>query len=589
MTPMAATSAPVPTERLSAGDPAQAAGGRPSQVSQGLAPTQVAVLVGLLALVLVLAGAAALLIDFRLQLSRMTHQWATVPGASATAGGNQLDALWTQVMWIVAVLLLAGGVAVGIALRHVGRLREAVRSTVRHADGLLMGRIEPLPDPPLDELRPLVAGVNLLIGRLGTVYAASAEQVELLRQQAQQDPLTGLLNRQHFMACLERAIGAGSRLNRSSLLIVRVVDLKQLDRRAGREQADCVLRSVAQSLSAYAQRVPHCLAGRLNGADFALLLPVGEMAHDTAHVLAKALQVPLSMIEPGAQVAIGAAELVHPVLPGHALALADEALAQSEADRPFSVVVASQPTKRAPRGECEWRVIIAEALEECRVALEPHPVHTPDGRLLHLECSVQLQLSDGTASTDTRWLAFAERSQLRPRVDERAIQLALEAITLDGQRRSVSVAGQSLASVDFHANVLRWLEASPQAASRLWIDVSERMVAEHSNQVLDAVRRWKPHGVSVGLVHVGDGWTQLPQLVGMGLDFVRVDARTLRGSEPERQQRFVQGLVKLVQSAGLTVIAQPVPECADLELLWSLGFDAAAGDAARQADLALAA
>lgn len=540
-------------------------------------------------MVAALALAAAMLIDFRLELSRMTHQWATVPGASATAGGNQLDALWTQVIWIVAVLILAAGLAVGVALRHVGRLREAVRSTVRHADGLLMGRIEPLPDPPLDELRPLVAGVNLLIGRLGTVYAASAEQVELLRQQAQQDPLTGLLNRQHFMACLERAIGAGSRLSRSSLLIVRVVDLKRLDQRAGREQADCVLRSVAQSLSAYAQRVPHCLAGRLNGSDFALLLPVGEMAHDTAHVLAKALQVPLSMIEPGAQVAIGAAELVHPVLPSHALALADEALAQSESDQPFSVVVASQASQRAPRGECEWRQVIAEALEEGRVALRPHPVHTAEGRLLHLECSVQLRLPDASGSGDSRWLAFAERSQLRPRVDERAIQLALEAITLDGQRRSVSVAGQSLACVEFHANVLRWLEASPQAASRLWIDVSERMVAEHANLVQEAVRRWKPHGVSVGLAHAGDGLAQLPQLVGMGLDFVRVDARTLRSSEPERQQRFVQGLVKLVQSAGLTVIAQPVADGADLGVLWNLGFDAAAGAESAPRELAFAA
>lgn len=531
-------------------------------------------------------------------------RWAQPPLKAQLLAALGLATAAATAAW--GVLGLAGG-ALALAGGVVGALlaRKRVSDEVTHLLAEQLAHLgQPRAHPPGDSpglgatpvLQPVAAALQTLAARQQALFDAQAQQLEALRRQAHSDPLTGLANRRHFTAMLDALLCSGDEPVEAGLLLLRVHDLQGLNQRLGHAGADRVLLALGQALHAYPDRILRCCAGRLNGADFALLLPVGGMAFETAGALVQALRLPLASIDPQASVDAGVVELSLPMNATQALALADAALARAEADGGMPDVTPELDLPliddALPQGEASWQRRIARALVKGQVALAAYPVRTGDGRQLHLDCPLRVQLqTNGPLEPAARWLALATRSRLCAAVDEKAVALALEAIARDGQARCVNVAGQSLESVEFIAAVSRRLEAAPHAACRLWIDLPEALALERPMLVREVSRRWRPLGVMLGLEHAGEALARIPRLIDLGLDCVRIDRRFVNGiagADAGDARRYLQGLVKLVQAVGLQVTAEGVRSVEDLDVLWALGFDAATGPAL-VAELALSA
>jgi diguanylate cyclase (GGDEF)-like protein len=517
-----------------------------------------------------------------------------LPAGSVLVQGQTADvadSLWQGLIESALVLTLLGGLIVAGAAWRVRLMRRALAEAVQQASALADGRYLRMAPNSLPELRPLAASMNLLVDRLQAIFDTQAAQLEVWRRQAHTDALTGLPVRRHFLAQFEQLLAGDAMPAQLGLLLLRVRDLQGMNRRIGHSSADQVLQAVAHALETYPHRATGCFVGRLNGADFAMVLPIGGLAEETAHALVQALRLPVIGLDAAAGVSIGAVELRDAVTVQQALALADEALARAETSVSFSSACIQDPGGRpdvagsdrpaSPYGETMWHQRLSLALEQGRVELGNFPVCTADGRVLHLDCPMRVQLEPGGSyEPAARWLPQAARARLCAEVDERAVQLALEAIEEDGQARCINMAAQSMGVSDFMAAISRRLEAAPQAATRLWIDLPESLALDRPALVQEAARRWRPLGVYIGLEHAGDGLARIPRMLDLGLDCVRIDARYLQGlSAPQAadMRRYLRGLVQLVQSVGLSITAEGVTNEADLALLWSLGFDAATG------------
>lgn len=504
----------------------------------------------------------------------------------AVQTADALDALWQGLLHSALALVLLGGAVMAAAAWRLRALRRALASAVEQANALSKGRYLRQARPVLPELQPLAASMNLLVERLQVALEARKEQLEAWRQQAHADPLTGLAVRRHFLAQFEQLLAGDAAPAQLGVLLLRVRDLQGMNRRIGHAATDHVLQALAQTLTNYPSGTAGCFSGRLNGSDFALVLPVGGLANDTAQALVRALRLPLITIDAAAGVSIGAVELRGPVTVQQALALADEALACAETDVAFSSACVGDSELATPYGEGLWQQRLTQALEQGRVQLASFPVCTPDGRVLHLDCPMRVQIEPGGAfEPASRWLAQAARARLCAAVDERAVELALQAIEDDGRARCINISAQSLGVSDFMAAVSRRLEAAPQAASRLWIDLPEVLALDRPLLVKEAARRWRPLGVYLGLEHAGEALARISHLLELGLDCVRIDARYVQGlaaADAGDARRYLRGLVQLVQSVGLSITAEGVTDEADLALLWSLGFDAATGPLLRE-------
>jgi EAL domain-containing protein (putative c-di-GMP-specific phosphodiesterase class I) len=269
--------------------------------------------------------------------------------------------------------------------------------------------------------------------------------------------------------------------------------------------------------------------------------------------------------------------------PGEALAAADEALAEAEAGGPFSIEIRrASEGALAPVGERVWRQRIELALAEGRASLAEFPVVDRDGRLIHLECPLRVQLEPGGPYlAASRWLAMALRGRLLPLVDLAALDLALAAITQDGRPRCVHMSAAAIAGAGFVGEVQRRFEAAPQAASQLWLEIAEGHSLERLlPRLREASAAWRRHGVHLGLEHAGASMQTLPRLGAVGLDHIKVGARFVRGVGTDAAVReFAAGLVALAHGLGWRIFAESIDDAGDLAALWALGFDGATGPA----------
>lgn len=491
------------------------------------------------------------------------------------------DALWRgslrALVWLLAAGLLAG-VAALLVLR---RIRRPLERAVEQAQALERGDFVLLDEPAVPELRRLAQAMNSLVGRLKRVFEAQAGQVAELQRQAHGDPLTGISNRAHFMgrfsALLEREDGAGE----GGLVLLRVLQLAEVNRVLGHATTDRMICAIAQTLQTYQGRIEGCFIGRLNGSDFALSLPAGGVAAETAQALTQALRVMLPAFGPKLAVAAGAVEVRRGATSAQVMGEADLALARAETGVPFSVVEAAswREPVLAGLGAAVWRQRLQAALDEGRVRLAGFAVVGAGGRLIHRECPLRIQLEEGGAfEVAARWLPLAVRSRLTGATDERAVTLALADIERDGMPRCINIAPASLSESGFALRLHALAADAPRAARLLWIEVSESAAVERFDAMRELGRLLRPLGVRYGLEHAGERLSGIERLFEAGLDYVKLDASVTRGVAGDAARAgFVKGLVTLLRGLSLQVYGEGVASEADAAELTACGLDGLTG------------
>ncbi len=110
--------------------------------------------------------------------------------------------------------------------------------------------------------------VSWRVGKLRTERDEARAGEVRLREVAEIDMLTGLLNRRAF---IERVLGERKRPPRERLLVIDVDEFKQINDRHGHQAGDDVLAVVAAAIRDTAPA--GTLIGRLGGEEFALMMP----------------------------------------------------------------------------------------------------------------------------------------------------------------------------------------------------------------------------------------------------------------------------------------------------------------------------
>lgn len=108
------------------------------------------------------------------------------------------------------------------------------------------------------------------------------EEEKLIKQQAMEDPLTGLLNRRAFSQMLEARLGRHDERRPLALLLLDFDGFKQVNDSLGHDKGDLLLRQAAERLR-QAMRGGDCLC-RIGGDEFAVLVDTAGQAGATERV-----------------------------------------------------------------------------------------------------------------------------------------------------------------------------------------------------------------------------------------------------------------------------------------------------------------
>lgn len=495
-------------------------------------------------------------------------------------------ALWGGVLQMLGALAVSGVLGGYLGTLILRRLKAPLAAVVQQAKAISERRFTTIAEPDVPELRQLAGAMNDTVVRLKTMFAEEAARLEAVRREANCDPLTGLANRNHFMARLREAAFA-EHAGGGALLIARLANLAEVNRQSGREVTDEFLRRCGAVMNDFAANETEALAARLNGADFALLAPQLASPQATAERLFERLAQEAVRFLPGrTNVWLGGGRFDRGIEPGAVLAQVDAALAAAEGEgRNGLRLVDMRSGEETPKSAEEWAATIRHALDKRWVRLVSFPVAAIGGALLHRECPLRLMFdADGEWQPAGRFLPVAERLKLTPQLDLAAVALGLDELDAkpDLPGLAINLSASSLEHPEFRLALRATLERRT-ATKRLWLEVSEAGAFTHFEAFRALCAELKNAGCLLGIEHFGRQFSEIGRLHDLGLDYLKVDASFIRGLEDNPgNQAFLSGLSAIAHGISMKVIAEGVASDTELAALAAVGFDAATGPAVRE-------
>ena len=521
------------------------------------------------------------------QITSGWKQFGTVTLASNSRFAY--EALWSGTQTMIAALTLAsiiGGYLGSLILR---RLRRPLQAVIDQAEAITNRRFVTIPEPDVPELRQLAIAMNTTVARLKTMFDDEAARLETVRHEANFDPLTGLINREFFISQLRSSL-EGENSTGGTLFLIRVADLAGINKRLGREAADDLLRRVAAKVGAGGTANPESLAARMNGADFALLLPGQKANRDIADNLLQTLVAAMeAFVDGGPSAFIGMGIFKQGTALRVLLSQVDAALVAAEADGINAVREAAiAADDDIPRSAEEWSRTIGQALNQHWLCLVSFPVVDMHGRLLHAECPLRMKPdTEGEWLPAGRFLPMAERLGLSPELDLAALALGLADLEQHPALRglAINLSASSLAATGFLQRIEALLAVHRKAAGRLWIEVAETGVLKHVDAFQRLCKVLGNFRCQVGVEHFGRQFSQIGQLHDLGLNYIKVDASfTRRLDTNPGNQAFLKGVSSIAHTIGLLVIAEGVAHESEFAALSAVGFDGATGPGVKVAD-----
>ena len=490
-------------------------------------------------------------------------------------------ALWKSAKEMALALVLAGlagGVMSTLVLR---RLRLPLNAVIDQAQAITERRFVTMEEPAVPELQKLARAMNVTVARLKAMFDDEALRLEGVRREANCDTLTGLANRSNFIARLRDTVQA-EHSSGGAVFIARVANLASVNQKLGRQTTDDLLRAFGRGISTIASHYPEALAARLNGADFALLVPALRSPGEVADQLLQALMDEAGVYLPDQPTTwLGCGYFPRGLELEPILAQVDLALAAVEAQGINGVkVVDMHLGDDSPKSAEEWSRLIKLALDQKWVRLVSFPVVSLNGELIHRECPLRLMFDEqGEWQPAGKFLPVAERLRLTPALDLAAVALGLDELESKPQLKglAINLSASSVQSPEFRADLQKLLKRRP-STSRLWLEVSEAGALAHFDAFVALCKDLRTVGCKVGLEHFGRQFSEVGKLHDLGLDYLKVDGSFIRGLDGNLgNQAFLKGLSTIAHSIGLSVIAEGVTQASDLAALKLVGFDGATG------------
>lgn len=495
--------------------------------------------------------------------------------------------LWDQTKEMLLLFLMGSAITGLVGALAIRVITRPLGDVVSQAQAIAERRFLSIPEPRTPELKSVARAMNDMVGRLKTMFSEEAARLDALRLKVNRDAVTGLSSREYFLSHLREALQGEQFGSSGSLVMVRLPDLNELNSKLGRQKADALLKDVGTQLYESGNGRVGQRAGRVKGAEFAIVCPTMETSvlaakdiHDrlTQNVLPKwSAEVP-DLFH------IAAVRYHREQNMGDLLSSGDEALAQAANKGPNSWHATEDAGAKAAVPAEQWRTLLTEAVDGGKLALSFYPVMSGDGsNALHREGVIRLKVDPaGTLLSAGDFMPMAAQLNLTAPIDLGVVKLAIEHLRTSSGDIAVNLSAETIGDFHFRNELSLLLKAYPEVCKRLLFEVPEYGVFRQFDAFRDLARNLKQLGCRVGVEYFGQRFAESGKLADLGLDYIKVHPSYLTGiADNPGNQEFLRGLCKMAHSLGITVVALGVEKKEDLPLLASLGFDGATGPGIR--------
>ncbi len=408
-------------------------------------------------------------------------------------------------------------------------------------------------------------------------YEALRAENEALRAQAERDALTGLFNRDAFLARAARMIGEKP----AGYYIMACFDIDKfrvINDRYGSEKGDAVLRFIA-GVFERGFTAAGGICCRVMADQFAVLYPK-SFSESGALARLRAAAAAFDGSIPSITFSIGRYTVTDKTMPVSAM-YDRAALAEASVKDRFDVCIAQYDESMREKLLLERQIIndMQGALKngEFEVWLQPQYNHA-SGALIGAEALVRWRHPQRGVLLPGYFLPLFERNGFIYEMDKfvwtRVCALLRDWLDsgVEPPPVSVNISGYDAHRADFFATITSILEQYRIPVTLLRLEFTESAFASFTDDVIQIVSRLTDYGFVVEIDDFGGGYSSLSILRDVSASILKLDARMLTNTgNAQRGGNILESVVRMCKWLGLPVIAEGVETWEQADFLKSIG------------------
>ena len=393
---------------------------------------------------------------------------------------------------------------------------------------------------------------------------------------AHHDPMTGLLNRTKFTEQLNSCVARLERYGTPfSVMFLDLDQFKSVNDSRGHMAGDRLLVMVARRIQGLVRETD--FAARLGGDEFAIIFPnlcdvdqLGALASRIIGEIRRPFQFDDDQISIGVSIGMAMAPL-NGTRADQILRNADLALYRAKADgrsvyRFFESTMDSEARERQML-ELELR----DALTKDELVLYYQPlVGALDGRPTGFEALIRWNHPTRGLVSPAQFIPVAEQSNLIVDIGDWTIVHACMAAATWPEHLTVAVnlSAKHFRRSDIAIVVKHALAVSGLAAHRLEIEITEGLLMENPEEVVEKLVELRQLGVAIAMDDFGTGYSSLSYLLKFPFDKIKIDRSFVDASSDDAVARdILKAIASLGKTLKLKITAEGVETKAQADFL----------------------
>lgn len=397
--------------------------------------------------------------------------------------------------------------------------------------------------------------------------AEHQRETEELYRLANFDILTGLANRGRFFRHVEAALAQPLA---AAVVMIDLDGFKDVNDTLGHAVGDGILREVARRLENYVG--DKGTVAKLGGDEFAILLPEiadRETASEISNAVNAGIATPITIdgqeIRIAASCGIALAPL-HTQNPLELLGDADLALYKAKTNGRGRSFVFEPSLRMEAAARRLYSMEIHRAVKDGEFLLFYQPqVRLTDGALTGAEALIRWRHPERRLLPPSAFLPALERGPLAATVgswvlDEACAQAALWRRNGMGTfRMGVNLFGAQFRAGDLAAEVIETLERHGLPPDALELEVTENIVLDHDDVVLEKLRQLRDYGVGISFDDFGTGFASLSLLKRYPLTRIKIDRSFVEDMlTSKKDASVVRAVLDIARDFDLETIAEGI-------------------------------
>jgi diguanylate cyclase (GGDEF)-like protein len=408
-----------------------------------------------------------------------------------------------------------------------------------------------------------------------------------LKRLALYDSLTGLPNRSLFIDRLDQAMKRTKRAKGfyTALFFIDIDNFKDINDTMGHSSGDAVLKAFGRCLTSYLREED--TASRIGGDEF-LVLACGlqdeaharEMSQRILNLCTGVYKVPKGDVY--VSVSVGG------------LILSDEHTDIQQIMQ--KVDIAAFQAKKEGKG----RVVLflpehqkqfleeKKMIQDMEIALRDHQfclyyqpvININTGQIASFEALIRWIHPKKGIIAPGKFIPIAESMPLILKIGLEVLSMALRDITHfikdfnahPSLHISINLSSKQLAHEEHFQNFLSLIDANPQVAKHLRIEITESSFAHNTTLIRERLESFKERGIKTLIDDFGTGYSSLSYLRQFDFDYLKIDRSFVQDvASCDKSLRLLKSVIDLAHGQGIQIIAEGVETKTQLDLLQKKG------------------